>query len=208
VRAHRIPWSVGLVCSLLVVGCSPASDAPDPPSQEAVAEVVPPAETAGLDADDPALLPRPFTADQIRDEWVEGFEVTLRRTTLDGEARERWTVVAADADGVDIASTPLDEEGRPAGEPRVEHSTWVELRNHASFPAEQSTREAVTRSTLLGELDGWLYTVRDQKDDTVTEYFFATRYPGAPVQMRVELGGAPVMVMEQIARSGAQHTPS
>ena len=206
-RACEISLSIGLVCTL--VACAPSSvgdpTSTPPPAPVVRADVA--AAAPAPDADDPALLPRPFTADQIRDEWVVGFEVTLRRWTPDNEVRERWQVVAADADGVDIASTPLDADGRATAEPRIEHSTWIELRNHASFPEDQATREAVTRPTPLGELDGWLYTVRGPKEDTVTEYFFASRFPGAPVQMRVELGGVPIMVMEQVARSAAGQRP-
>jgi len=154
-----------------------------------------------VQGDDADVLPRPFTADQIRDEWVEGFELTVRRWTPDGEMRERWKVVAADADAAEIAFTPIDGDGKPVGEPRVERSTWVELRDHATFPADRATREQVTLPTALGELDGWLYTVHDPDDGTVSEYFFATRYPGAPVLMRVTQGEATLMVMEQLARS-------
>jgi hypothetical protein len=209
-KARGVLGSLGLLSMVLLAGCSPSTSGEEsaPPPTGAAIRADVPATALERVADDPPLLPRPFTADQIRDEWVVGYEVTWRRWTPDNETRERWQVVAADAEGVDIASTPLDADGGAAGEPRVEHSTWTDLRDHASFPEDHATREMVTRATPLGELEGWLYTVRGPKEDTVTEYFFANRFPGAPVLMRVELGGVPVMIMEQVARSGAQHTPS
>ena len=147
-----------------------------------------------------AILPRPFTADQIRDEFVPGLTIELLRHTPAGESRDRWTVVAADAEGVAIESAVLDAEDKPVGELKVERSAWVELRDHATFPADRSTREEVTRDTPLGRLAGWLYTVRDPGAGTVSEFFFATFLPGAPVEMRVTKGGETVFEMVQRVR--------
>jgi hypothetical protein len=153
-----------------------------------------------LDPDDPSILRRPFTAEQIRAEWRPGFSVDMRRSTPEGTVLERWTVVAADEDGVDIEFVALDESGRPSGEQRIQRSDWVELRNHASFPAARSTLEEVTRETALGTLDGWLYRVREEDAGSVTEYFFARSLPGAPVWMRAERSGELVMELQQVAR--------
>jgi len=75
-----------------------------------------------LDPEDPLLLERPFTAEEIRDEWVEGFQLTIRRSGPDGEGIERWTVVAADSDGAEIEYATLDENGKVEGEPPVRRS--------------------------------------------------------------------------------------
>jgi hypothetical protein len=163
----------------------------------AAASAQTPAEPTPAPAD---ILPRPFTAEQIRAEMAPGFTAVLGRRTPEGESRQRWTVVAADAEGVEIEYAALDGAGRPTGEPRVAHSGWVELRDHATFPADRSTREEVTRDTALGRLDGWLYTVRDPDAGTVAEFFFAAAYPGAPVEMRVTQGGETVMEMRQLER--------
>ena len=147
------------------------------------------------------LLEHPFSAEQIRDEWVVGFKLKVRRWTPEAEAFEEWAVVGADDDGVDIESVVLDASGQPISEPTVQRSTWVQLRDHASFPADRATREAVTRDTALGELSGWLYAVGDPSGEAVTEFFFAEDLPGAPVTVHVIKGGEPAEIFEQIERA-------
>ena len=162
------------------------------------------ASASHLDPDDPTILRRPFTAEQIHDEWVEGFALTMKAVTPAGESAEHWTVVAADDLGVEIERIAVDRYGEPLGEPSTEHSGWIELRDHATFPAATSRVEAVTRETELGALEGWLYTVDDPQAGTVTEYFFAADLPGAPVQMSVSRDGEVEMEMRQVER----HQPS
>ncbi len=148
----------------------------------------------------PAILEHPFTAEQIRDEWIPGLTLVMKTDSPEGGALERWTVVAAAAEGVEIRFQQIDAGGNPAGEPRVTRSGWAELRDHAKFPADRATREEVTRDTALGELEGWLYRVTDEAAGTVTEFFFATSLAGAPVEMRVTRDGQPVMALAQIER--------
>ncbi len=152
------------------------------------------------DTDDPSILRRPFTAEQIRDEWVKGFSIDMARRTPEGVLVERWTVMDADDEGVEIEFVPLDDSGNRTAERTSQRSTWTELRNHATFPADRSTVERVTRETALGSLEGWHYTVRDEEEGTVTEFFFASSLPGAPVQMRTTRHGQIVMELEQVAR--------
>ena len=147
-----------------------------------------------------AILPRPYTAEQIRDAWVQGLTLDMWRKGLEGEARERWTVVAADAEGVDIRYANVDTDGNVGGETRVQRSSWTELRDHATFPTDTTTREEVTRETALGMLDGWLYTVDHAETGTVTEYFFARSLPGAPVEMRMTKDDQLVMEFAQLER--------
>ena len=153
-----------------------------------------------LDPDDPSILERPFTADEIRDEWIPGLILMLRRTGSEGVGVERWTVLKADDEGVDIESVDTDDNGNATGEPKVNHSTWFELRDHATFAADRSTREWVSRSTTLGVFDGWLYRVSDPDADTMTEFFFVPTLPGAPVQMRIFKKGTVIFELEQIIR--------
>jgi hypothetical protein len=186
-----------LLLAFLFCACGPAEEpaAPEQPPADAG-----PA-TEQIDPDDAAILVRPFTAEQIRDEWVEGFTLTMRRVRSGQEGRDRWTVVQADADGVEIEFAAIDEAGDVLGQPRVERSSWLELRDHAAFPADRTTRESVVRETPLGMLDGWLYTRRDPDVGTTTEFFFAESLPGAPVEMTVRRGDQVVMELAQIERS-------
>ena len=98
---------------------------------------------------------------------------------------QRWTVQQADAESVTIEYANLNGEGAAVGEPMAQSATWIALRNHASFPSAHARREEASRETALGKLDGWLYTVQDPKAGTVSELFFATDHPGAPVHMTV-----------------------
>lgn len=156
--------------------------------------------TVDLDPDDPTILQRPFTAEEFREEWVPGFRLLMRRSFPEETRIERWTVVAADEEGAEIENAAIAEDGSVEGEPSVSRSSWTELRNHASFPATHSTREWVSRSTALGEYEGWLYTVADPEAATVQEFFFVPSLPGAPVQMRILDGEATVLELEQTAR--------
>jgi hypothetical protein len=149
-------------------------------------------------------LPYPFSADEIRDEWIVGFRLKMRRVIEGAESIERWTVVAADADGVEIESALLDDDGNVRGEANLARSTWIDLRNHATFPAAKARREEATRDTALGTLDGWVYTVREDDEGTVSEFFFAKELPGAPVEMRTTRNGGLIMELTQLDR----HRPS
>jgi hypothetical protein len=195
---------LALLACLLLLGCDATSVPEDGDSPQATGTPAASPEAGGSPVvggtDDPSLLPPPFTADQIRDEWVAGLTLVMRTDSREGGALERWTVVAADAEGADIQFQQIDAAGSALGEPRVGRSSWVELRDHANFPADRATREEATRDTALGELDGWLYLVPDEAAGTVQEFFFARSLPGAPVQMRVLQDGKPIMTLAQIER--------
>ena len=66
-----------LILTVSVLACRPADDpaqGPEPVVPEA------PEVSMELDADDPSILKRPFTADEIRGEMIEGFSVVLQRS--------------------------------------------------------------------------------------------------------------------------------
>jgi len=151
-------------------------------------------------AADRSILPLPFTAEQIRDEWVPGLAIRFLRRTPEGETRERWTVLAADEQGVEIEFAVLDDAGNPAGQPMTRRSSWEELRDHAAFPADRASRAEATRRTPLGLLDGWIYTFADDSTGTVTEFFFARELPGAPVYLRTRRDEALVLELVQVER--------
>jgi len=113
---------------------------------------------------------------------------------------ERWTVVSADDEGVEIEYATIADDGSVEGEPSINRSTWTELRDHAAFPAAYTTREWVSRSTTLGNFEGWFYRVAEPGDATVQEFFFVPSLPGAPVQMRIIEEDTTVSVFEQTAR--------
>jgi hypothetical protein len=178
-----------LIALWLAVGCGGG----EVPSSQ-------PGTSADLDPEDPTILKRPFTAEEIRAEWVPGFRLLMRRSYPEQTRIERWTVVAADEEGVEIEYATIADDGSVEGEPTVSRSAWTELRDHAAFPAAHSTLEQVSRSTALGDFEGWLYRVTDPEAATVNEFFFVPSLPGAPVQMRILEGEETVFELEQTAR--------
>ena len=173
------------------VGCS---------RQEVAGGSAPPVTTVQDASSEASTLPTPFTAEQIRDEWIVGFEVVMRRNGPDGESLERWRVVEADRETVSIEAAVIDALGEPIDEPQVARSGWSELRDHAEFPADLGSRVQDHRSTALGPLDGWLYMVQDLEGEGTTHFFFADLLPGAPVQVEAAIGDEVVTVLEQIER--------
>jgi hypothetical protein len=153
-----------------------------------------------LDPHDSSILVRPFSAKEIRDEWVPGFRLLMRRSFPERTRIERWTVVSADNDGVEIEYATIADDGSVEGEPSVSRSKWTELRDHAAFPVENSTREWVSRKTALGDFEGWLYRVVEPGAAVVNEFFFVPELPGAPVQMQTLEGDTIVFELEQTAR--------
>lgn len=153
-----------------------------------------------MDDTSPNFLTTPFTAEEIREEWIQGFSITLRRQSNGEENLQRWTVVAADQETVTIEFAVVDDSGAVIGEPRRNQSTWEELRDHARFPAPLARREQTQRTTTLGEFEGWLYTVENPEEGTLSEFFFAHSKPGAPLWMRTLNGDVTVAELEQIAR--------
>jgi len=195
---------LAVLLAVAALGCGPNDQ------QQAGPAATRPAEEAGGAMPAPAqmeMVPEPFSAEQIRDEWVEGLEVVMRRRTPSDEAYERWRVVAADADGAEIEIVPVDADGEPVGDPQTRRSAWTELRDHARYPAAVAERERATRSTPLGELEGWMYTLRDSKAGTTSELFFADTLPGAPVEMTVRSGEDVLFELEQIKHERPAATP-
>lgn len=180
-----------LVLLLLAVGCGGGDTST--PTQETLAVV-------DLDPDDPSILMRPFSAEEIRDEWVPGFRLLMRRSYPERTRIERWTVVSADDAGVEIEYATIADDGSVEGEPSVSRSAWTELRDHAAFPAAHTTREWVSRETALGDFEGWLYRVAVPGAAVINEFFFVPELPGAPVHMRTLEGDATVLELEQTAR--------
>jgi hypothetical protein len=182
------PMTVFLVVSLL--GCGKGNGSAE--KQQA---------NVDLDPDDPSIITRPFTAEEIRDEWEPGFRLMIRRSFPEETRIERWTVVSADDEGAEIEYATIGDDGSVVGEASVSRSSWTELRDHAAFPASNSSREWVSRSTAIGDFEGWLYRVADPSAATVQEFFFVPSLPGAPVQMRILEGENVVFELEQTERS-------
>ena len=198
----RRPWMLALMVAVGFWGCGSHGEGHDHTSGDEGQHAAEDGQgTLDVDPEDPTLLPRPYTSEQIRDEWLDGLTIDIEYVTAEGTTFERLTVTSWDENGCVIQSTAMDANGNATAEPRLQPATWTELRDHASFPATTAKLEEVTRDTPLGRLDGRLYTVPDADAGTVTEFFFADDHPGAPVHMVTRQDGETTMEMTQIARS-------
>jgi hypothetical protein len=152
------------------------------------------------------MLAAPFTAEQIREAWVVGLNLRLRRMTPDGEGEERWRVLEADADGCSIEFATIDDSGELTSKV-VRRSSWTQLRDHAVWPKAIAERERGSHETAHGALEGWWYEVYNDQSGTTTRLFFADEMPGAPVWMRQSRDGEKVMELEQLGRSVQELEP-
>ncbi len=177
-------WAV-LAAVVAAIGCA----------AERAVEEAPPVPVAETDN-----LAPPFTAEQIRAEWTPGLTIVFSFVFPDRQEWQRWTVVEADDERALIQYLPLDDQGQPTGPPDHSPSRWTELRDHALFPAAGAQRERVSRETILGPLEGWLYEVQDSEAGTMSRFFFADELPGAPIWMETRSGEDVLLTLNQVAR--------
>ena len=145
-----------------------------------------------------AMLPPPYTAAQIRDAMPEGLVVRHRHRRGDQEHETTWHVIEAHEGGLTMGyGTPAAPDAEKA-----EH-TWADLRDHAAFPAAQTTWAEERIDTALGPLDCRRYEVLGRDDDgpLVQRFWFCPAVAGAPVRLRVHRGDAVVSEMELVAHS-------
>ena len=155
-----------------------------------------------LDPDDPAFLRRPYTASQIRDAWVVGFEVTMEMWADGlGSRIQTYRVVETDADGASIELTVTDPQGEAAGPPATMRRTWQEMSDETRFPSDRATVESTTSETPLGNLECWRYLQWDDASAMVAEFLFAKDLPGLPVMVEVRQDGNLVATTTQVKRS-------
>ena len=196
----KSPILFAVPLAIVLCACSDTTTRGPDDVENSIGSNEPPVSVAEVDPDDPSILMRPFTAEEIRDEMIVGLRLMIRRSTPEGVTVELWNVVDADNDGVAIEYSVLDDDQEVIGETQTQRSTWTELRDHASFPVATSTRKWISLDTDLGTHEGWSYSVRDEAPGVVNEFFFSSRLPGAPVVMRVLQDGNEVFKMEQFVR--------
>lgn len=144
-------------------------------------------------------LPTPYSAEQIRDAWQVGLTVVTHVWTPRGESTSHTIVTDWTEDQVSMIEQPLDDKGEAVGEPNPIKVSWIDLRDHARFPKAAATRERGTRTTPLGALEGWLYTMKHDETNQ-SEFFFADAFPGPPVVFLRRSDGEVIMRAEMIER--------
>ena len=144
----------------------------------------------------PGLAPTPFSAAEIRAGCPEGRVSVVR--TPDGLGATRFA--EGDEEGAWIEDTPLDESGQVAGPVERERSTWLELQEHAAFPAEHTTIDRVELLGPLAQRRCLRYTVR--RGEATLVFWFAVDLPGMPIRVERSEGGVTRTTLEVVSVSG------
>jgi hypothetical protein len=99
--------------------------------------------------------------------------------------------VGGDAALAALEISQLTEQGEPMGTVDRSESTWVELRDHAAFPAARTHRVRSTATVPAGRFEVWQYTVQTEEDGApvTTRFSFALDRPGPPVLLEQEIDG-------------------
>lgn len=157
------------------------------------------------------IAPRPFTAEEIRQNNPPGTELLFRIEELNEPTKMRVVrFVSDDGERAFLETTTIDEAGQQSGLPETSSHAWTELRDHATFSAELTTMSETTVDVRGGSFEVWLYTVEDV-DRTegfpyITRYYFAPSAPGPPVLLEVERDGGVAYRMELVERRTTPET--
>lgn len=120
--------------------------------------------------------PTPFTADEIRRGCPVGRTVTTRTETDEGVETSVSRFVECDEEGARFESV--------SGSRRV---SWLDLQEHASFPAEITEIAEEDIETPLGRLDCLRYRV--EREGQTHTFWFDKERPGMPVMVTVVTDG-------------------
>jgi len=151
-----------------------------------------------------ANAPTPYTAAQIREANPPGTRLVFRlESTGQPVALRVIEFVGGDATLAVVESSMLTEQGQPIGDVDRSEATWVELRDHAAFPATRTRRVRSTATVPVGQLDVWQYTVESEEDGALvtTRFSFALDRPGPPVLLEQEVNGQVTLRMALVEDS-------
>jgi hypothetical protein len=147
--------------------------------------------------------PTPYTAEEIRDEWVQGFWLDTRVETPEGVKTHRTEVIKWSTEGAVLRERPTEVGEETPEESTPINVTWEQLRSHALFDKATTERRRETRQTPLGTLEGWLF-IRTTSEGTA-ELFFAEGLPGPPViYSQTGVDGVKNFQATQVARHGRE----
>lgn len=148
-----------------------------------------------------AVAPLPYTAEQIREAHPSGTTMRFRVTQPNGTGVQSMQFSESDPIGVTVAMARVDASGATTGKAVTTRSTWRELQSHAAFPALQTRRERSRCVVPAGDYACWHYTVSETTADgraVTSQYWFADRKPGPPVQLVRAVDGQEIYRMELV----------
>ena len=149
-------------------------------------------------------VPTPYTAAQIREANPPGTRLVFRLESTGQPAVLRVIeFVGGDATLAVLEQSILSEKGEPLGAADHSEATWVELRDHAAFPAASTDRVRSIATVPVGQFEVWKYTVETEEDGApvITRFSFALDRPGPPVLLEQELDGQVTLRMALVEDS-------
>ncbi|MFF2272791.1 hypothetical protein ACFVTX_10990 [Agromyces sp. NPDC058136] len=148
----------------------------------------------GFPSDDPhllgpGLLPTPFTAAEIRAASGSGKTIRLEVELPDGDRFERVNrFTELDDEGATLSQWRLDGDGAVDGPVTSERVTWLELQEHAAFPAEHTTRGAEVLELPIGRVECVRFEVEHGEEHAnASRFWFALEHPGMPVRYEIPM---------------------
>lgn len=142
--------------------------------------------------------PTPFSAAEIHEGCPPGRQLRLRVKPEEGPPHERTIAfVDSDDDGAVQEVRRFDLSGRQLDEPERRRSSWVELQQHASFPADLTSIHATALDLAFGRFECMLYVVK--AEDGEDRFWFARDLPGMPVRHESHRHGSVVSSTVMIA---------
>ncbi len=152
----------------------------------------------------PDHLPTPFTAAEIRDASGAGRTLRFRIERSGSDPVTRVTrFVGGDAEIAEQESWLESPRGAALGEPERSRSTWLELQEHASFPAGRTIRVEEELTIPAGTFACFRYDRTD--DDATWRFWFARDLPGHPVRFEQTVDGQVVFsstLLENVPAGG------
>jgi len=149
----------------------------------------------------PDHLPTPFSAAEIRDACGPGRTLRFRLERAGADPLIRVTrFTGGDAEWAEADSWVESVDGLVLGEPEASRSTWLQLQEHASFPAAETVRTEEELTTPAGTFACLRYDRTDP--DGTWRFWFARDLPGQPIRFENELSGKVVFSSTLV-----QHTP-
>ncbi|MFT4539529.1 MAG: hypothetical protein ACI835_001976 [Planctomycetota bacterium] len=161
-------------------------------------------EPGSSDAEPIQLAPFPYKPEQIRASNSPGSTVVFM-VENQGLPPSRMSFEFGDTDGewVSFITRVNRMDGTEAVPPDTLSVRWSELRDHASFPADATTRSEVTITVPIGTHEAWLYQV-EEGEGVTSRYWFSKKRAGPPLLVQSERAGIVFMKMEMIEESEPQ----
>jgi len=154
------------------------------------------------------ILTTPYTAEEIQAANPPGTErVYLISAAGNPPQLQTARFLPGEEGRAHFTSSVTDLAGAPLEGGREGQATWEELRQHAAFPAAETTRHRTTCVVAAGIFPCWLYertepSAAPGSPPMVHRFWFADDRAGPPVLYELTSGGNLIYRMELVRLGG------